>query len=85
MTWQWHSIIPVWVVAVFGAVLVGLLTAGAQSFTWLPIVLATCVVATFVIQLALQRTEGFVLRAMASIAVSVVILGIATGILALLG
>lgn len=83
MTRQWLSIIPVWIAAVVGALLVGLLTVGTDYFTWLPIVLAACVIGTFVIQLALQRIEGFVFRVMTSIAGAVVILGLATGVLAL--
>ena len=83
MTRQWLSIIPVWILAVVGSVLVGLLTVGADYFTWLPIVLAGCVIGTFVIQLALQRIEGFVFRVMTSIAGAAVILGLATGVLAL--
>jgi hypothetical protein len=83
MTWQWWSIIPVWILALVGAVLVGTLTTGTDFYAWLPIVLAACVITTFVIQLAIQRTEGFVYRTMTSVAISVVILGLATGALAL--
>lgn len=85
MTWQWLSIVPVWLLAVVGAVLVGVLTTGDAVYAWLAIVLAACVIVTFVIQLAIQRTEGYVTRAMASIGASVVILAVATGVFAVAG
>ncbi len=85
MTWQLLSVIPVWLLSIVGAVVVGLVTPHDDLFTGLSIVLAAAVIVTFVIQLALQRTEGFVVRAMASIGVSVVILAVATGLLALAG
>lgn len=76
--------IPVWLLALAGAIIIGLATTGDAYLTWLPIVLAITVIATFLIQLATRRTEGFVVRAMASIGVSVVMLAAATGLLALL-
>ena len=84
MTWQLGSVIPVWLVALVGAVLVGLTSPPDGYFTWLAVVFAGVVVLTFAIQLGLQRTEGFVVRAMASVGVAIVILAAATGILALL-
>ncbi|MCU1441070.1 MAG: hypothetical protein JWP85_2067 [Rhodoglobus sp.] len=78
------SVILVWLLTVAGAVVVGIATVGDDYFTWLPIVLAGAVVITFLLQLATRRTEGFVTRGMASIGGSIVILGLATGLLALL-
>jgi 4-hydroxybenzoate polyprenyltransferase len=85
MSWQWMSIISVWVLVAAGAVFVGLFSPRGEYFTWIPIVLAAGIVVTFTIQLAIQRKEGFVTRVMASVVVSVVILAIATGVLYLLG
>jgi hypothetical protein len=85
MTWQFFSVLPVWLLSVAGAVIIGIVSPHDQHLTWLAIVLAAAVIVTFAIQLALQRTEGFVVRAMASIGGSVVILGVATGVLALVG
>lgn len=82
MAWQVRSVIPVWVVALAGAVAVGLFAASA-SLSWLPVVLAVSVLLAAAIQLALQRKEGFVTRMMASVGGALVILAIATGILAL--
>jgi hypothetical protein len=83
MTWQMWSVLPVWVLSLAGAIVIGVTTTGDDYLIWLPIVLAGAVIVTFVIQLATQRSEGFVGRAMASIGVSIVILAVATGILAL--
>jgi len=83
MTWSLRSVIPVWVVALAGAVAVGVFAASA-SLTWLPIVLAGSVLVTMAIQLALQRKEGLVTRMMASLGGALVICAVASGILALL-
>ncbi len=85
MSWQWMSIVSVWVLTAAGAIVVGIVSPRDQYFTWIPIVLAGAIILTFCIQLAIQRKEGFVSRVMASIVMSVVILAVATGILALLG
>ena len=73
--------LPVWIVALLGAVGVGML-AGESYLTWLPVVLAGCVLLTFVIQLAIQRKEGLVSRMIASVFGALVIVGIATLVLA---
>ncbi len=84
MASQLRSVIPVWVIALAGAVVVGVLAASA-ALTWLPIVLAGCVLLTFAIQLALQRKEGLVTRMMASLGGALAILAVATAVLALAG
>jgi len=83
MAWSLRSVVPVWVVALAGAIVVGMVAAPA-SLTWLPIVLAGSVLVTMAIQLALQRKEGLVIRVMASLGGALVICAVATGILALL-
>ncbi|MEP6843849.1 MAG: hypothetical protein ABJA11_10020 [Pseudolysinimonas sp.] len=87
MAWSLRSVVPVWVLALAGAIVVGVLapasTRTVTSLTWLPIVLAGSVLVTFVIQLALQRKEGLVIRMMASLGGALVICAVATGILAL--
>ena len=87
MAWQLRSVIPVWVIALAGAIVVGVLAPSTSStgaaLTWLPIVLAGCVLLTFAIQLALQRKDGLVTRMMASLGGALVILAVATAVLAL--
>ena len=80
MTWQIWSVIPVWVASLAAAIVIGLTTV--DSVAWLAIALAGAVIVTFAIQLAIQRKEGFVLRAMASISGAIVVLAAASGILA---
>ena len=83
MTWQIASIVPVWVLSAIGAVIVGALVPSEKYLDALPPLLAVCIVATFCIQLAIQRKDGFVNRVVASIAGASVILGVATAVLLL--
>lgn len=82
MAWQLRSVIPVWVLALAGAI-VGAALAASSFLTWLPIVLASCVLVTFAIQLALQRKDGLVTRMMASLGGALIILAVATAALAI--
>lgn len=85
MTWQISSVLPVWVLSLVGAVVIAIVLPREQYLTWVAIVLAGAVILTFLIQLGVRRTEGFVVRAMASIGISALILAIASGVVALLG
>jgi hypothetical protein len=73
------------VVAVVGAILVGVLTTPSGIYRWLSVVLAVTVLLTFVIQLALPSKAGLVLRMAASIGGSVILLAVATAVLLLAG
>jgi hypothetical protein len=76
-----RSVIPIWILAAIGAVLVGFLAPARNYLTWLPIALAGAALVTFCVQLSLDRKEGLVNRMMASLGGSVVILAIATVVL----
>jgi hypothetical protein len=76
------SVLPVWAIAIAGAVLVGTLAKPGATYGWLSIVLVAVVLATFIIQLALSTKEGLVIRTAASIGGSVIVLAVATGVLA---
>ncbi|MES1170175.1 MAG: hypothetical protein ABUL47_05760 [Leifsonia sp.] len=78
-----RTILPVWLVTLAAAIAVGVL-AGAAYLTWLPVVLAGVAILTFAIQLTLQRKEETVIRMIFSIGGALVILLVATGVLALL-
>ena len=78
-----RTILPVWLVTLAAAIAVGVI-AGAAYLTWLPVVLAGVTLLTFAIQLMLQRKEETVTRMIFSIGGALVILLIATGVLALL-
>ncbi|TXK19332.1 hypothetical protein [Homoserinibacter sp. GY 40078] len=74
------SVIPVWVAAFVGAVLVAVFSASA-AIVWLPVVMAGAVLLTFVIQLGVSRKEGLVSRIVASLAGAFLILAAATLVL----
>lgn len=78
------TVVPVWVLTIIGAVVIGVANTGDGYLTWLPIALAAAVLLTFIIQLSTLTREGFVDRVMASLGGAVLILGVATGVLALL-
>ena len=78
-----RTILPVWLVTLAAAIAVGVLS-GPAYLTWLPIVLAGVTLLTFAIQLMLQRKEETVTRMVFSIGGALVILLVATGVLALL-
>ncbi|GAA0997943.1 hypothetical protein [Subtercola frigoramans] len=78
-----RSVVPVWLLALVGAVLVGVFSPPAQYFVYLPAVLGALVIVTFIVQLAFTHPEGFVDRVAAGVAGSFVILGLATAVLAL--
>ncbi len=79
---QLKSVLPVWILALVGVVLVAVLAAPGDYVDWLPVVLGACVIATFVLQLALPRKTGFVGRATLSVCGVVVLLALATAVLA---
>jgi len=85
MTWQFFSVLPIWVLSLAGAIVFAVLLPRDEYFTWVGITLAAAVILTFMVQLGIRRKEGFVTRVMASVGVSVIILAGATGIVALLG
>jgi hypothetical protein len=76
------SVVPVWLLAVAGAVVVGVLVAPHDYLVYLPVVLGLATLLTFCIQLGIQKKEGFVIRVSASAAGVVVILAVATLVLA---
>jgi hypothetical protein len=82
--WQGVSPYVVWAGAVVVAVVVGLV-AREQYLTWLPIAFAGAIIVTFLLQLGIQRKEGFVQRVTLSVAGAAIVLAVATGLFALLG
>ncbi|MGV8852260.1 MAG: hypothetical protein ACOH14_08540 [Rhodoglobus sp.] len=82
MTWQKWSVVPVWLLSLTGAIIIGALAAPDMRVTWLAITLAGAIVLTFVIQIAIQRKERFVARATASIVGSLAVVAAATAIFA---
>jgi hypothetical protein len=76
------SVVPVWLVAVLGAVAVAVLADPENYLVFLPVVLGVSTLLTFGIQLGIRRKEGYVNRVTASATGAVVILALATVVLA---
>lgn len=80
---RWGSIVTVWVLAVLAAIAVGIFGDAATFTAWLGLALAGCTVAALCLQLATQSKRGFIDRLGASVSGALVILAVASGILAL--
>ena len=78
-----RTILPVWLTTAAAAIIVGI-TAGDAFLTWLPVVLAGVLLLTFAIQLILSCKEELVTRMIFSIGGALVILIVATVVLAVL-
>ena len=81
--WQTVSPFVVWVGAALAALVIALTVPG-EYLVWLPIAFAGVVIVSFLIQLGIQRKEGFVQRVAVSVGGSVVVLAVATGLIDLL-
>ena len=55
----------------------------AWLYTWFAVALAAVIVLNFAVQLAIGRKEGYVTRSMIVIGIAVVVLGAATGVVAI--
>lgn len=73
-----------WLLSLIGAIVIGAVSSPDMRVTWLAITLAGAVVLTFIIQLAIQRKEGFVARATASMVGSLAVVAAATAIFAII-
>ncbi|MHB1235493.1 MAG: hypothetical protein ACYCZK_07450 [Microbacteriaceae bacterium] len=78
MTWLLKSVIPVWILVAVSIVMIRVFSAPAKYLVWLSIVLASAVIVSFCIQLALRRKEGLMDRIMASTGGCVLLLAVAT-------
>ena len=76
-----RTILPVWLTTLALAILVGIV-ARDTFMTWMPVALAGVLLLTFVIQLLLSRKEELVTRMIFSIGGALVILVVATAVLA---
>lgn len=83
MSWQWRSVVVVWVLAAACAVLIGLLVEPGASLTWIGLALGGCMIATLCVQIMTGHKDGYVSRVTRSISGAVVILAAAAGILVL--
>ena len=70
-----------WVLVIAAAIGVGVTSGRDEFMVWIPIVYAGSILLTFGIQLATGRTEGYVTRALVTLAGSTAIAVVATAIL----
>jgi hypothetical protein len=77
------TIVPVWLLTLAAAIVIGVLSPVPEAYLWLPLALAGSVVVTFVLQLATSQKDGLVSRTMLSTCGSLVILAVATLVLEL--
>jgi ABC-type uncharacterized transport system permease subunit len=77
-----RSVVPVWILSLLAVVAVGVLVPASSFLVFLPVVLGLALVVTFGIQLLVPVRKGFVDRVSASLAGAVLILALATAVLA---
>ena len=85
VSWQWKSVVVVWLFALACAVLTGWLSLPGQYLTWIGLSFAGCTIGTLCVQLATGQKEGYVNRVTASLVGAVTVLAAATGVFALIG
>jgi hypothetical protein len=85
VSWQWRSIVVVWVLALAGVIVIAVTVPSGQVIAWIGLTAAVCTIATLAIQIGTGRKEGYVNRVTASIVGTVAVLAIATGVFALVG
>ncbi|TFD69471.1 hypothetical protein [Cryobacterium ruanii] len=83
MNWHWKTIATVWVLAIVGALLTAILTTDDSAIGWISLTLAVCTLVTLGLQIATGSKEGYVKRITMSITGAIVILVVATVIVAL--
>ena len=67
-----------WVLVLVAAVVIAVITPNYEYYTWLPVTMAGSIILTFIVQLSLQRKEGFVGRLVLTSVGSLIILSLAT-------
>ncbi|WP_022882549.1 hypothetical protein [Gryllotalpicola ginsengisoli] len=78
------TVSAVWAFALVASVLIGVLSPSEHDGAWLSLAGAASIVLTLGIQLATKEKRGFVHRLASSISGAVVILALATGVIALI-
>jgi len=77
-----RSVVPVWILTILAVVAVGVFVAPIDYLVLLPVVLGLALVVTFGIQLLVPVRKGYVNRVSASLGGAVVVLALATVVLA---
>jgi hypothetical protein len=69
----------VWALALLGSALTLGLVDPADRQLWLALTFGGCVLATFAVQLAVARADGYLLRAMTSVVGAMAVVALASG------
>ena len=83
VNWHWKTIATVWLLAIVGAILTAVLANEASAISWIGLTLAVCTLVTLGLQIATRTKEGYVKRVTVSIAGALVILVVATFVVAI--
>jgi uncharacterized membrane protein len=78
VNWHWRTIATVWLLAIIGAVLTGLLATPESALGWIGLTMAGCTLVTLGLQIGTGSKEWYVKRVTLSIAGALVILVLAT-------
>jgi Domain of unknown function DUF. len=81
---RWSSIAVIWAMALAASVLIGVFALERTYTAWFAIAMAGCTIAALCIQLATRQKHGFIDRLAVSVGGAFVVLGIASGVFALL-
>ena len=73
----------VWVLALLGSVVTLVISPAGSQQLWLALTFGGCVLATFAVQLAVAKADGYLVRTMTSVVGAMVVVAVASGIAAL--
>ena len=73
----------VWVLALLGSVVTLVIAPPGSQQLWLALTFGGCVLATFAVQLAVAKADGYLVRTMTSVVGAMVVVAVASGIAAL--
>ena len=75
------SIVPAWILAIVGAVLIAVTALRTEWTLWVPVVCGLGVIVALALQVATRRPDGFILRASVAVCGVVVIFAAASLVL----
>ncbi|MGA1837476.1 hypothetical protein VD659_11145 [Herbiconiux sp. 11R-BC] len=77
-----RSVVPVWILAVLAVIAVGVFVSPGSYLVFMPVILGLALLVTFGVQMLVPVRKGYVNRVSASLGGTVVILALATVVLA---
>lgn len=70
------GVVAVWVVALIGAVVIGILVGEEWRIPWMLVAFGGAVLLSFAVQLGYGRTEGFIFRVAGSVIGALLLMGV---------